>query len=177
MQNKGFVKVFAVLLTLVCLFYLSFSFVTQHYNSKAAEYAGGDPAKESAYLDSLSTQKVWLGYTLKQCREMEISLGLDLKGGMNVVLELNVADVIRSLSNNNQDENIYKAFDLAYAHQATSLKDFIDLFAEEYKKLDSGARLSAIFSTFELKDKITPQSSDAQVVSVLKQELQSAIDN
>ena len=177
MQNKGFVKVFAVLLTLVCLFYLSFSFVTQHYNSKAAEYAGGGPAKESAYLDSLSTQKVWLGYTLKQCREMEISLGLDLKGGMNVVLELNVADVIRSLSNNNQDENFNKALDLAYAHQATSQKDFIDLFAEEYKKLDSGARLSAIFSTFELKDKITPQSSDAQVVSVLKQELQSAIDN
>lgn len=177
MQNKGFVKVFAVLLTLVCLFYLSFSFVTRHYNHKAAEYAGGDPAKESQYLDSLSTQKVWLGYTLKQCREMEISLGLDLKGGMNVVLELNVADVIRSLSNNNQDENFNKALDLAYAHQASSQKDFIDLFAEEYKKLDNGARLSAIFSTFELKDKITPQSSDAEVVSVLKNELQSAIDN
>lgn len=177
MQNKGFVKVFAVLLTLVCMFYLSFSFVTRHYNSKAAEYAGGDPVKESSYLDSLSTQKVWLGYTLKQCREMEISLGLDLKGGMNVVLELNVADVIRSLSNNNQDENFNKALDLAYAHQATSQKDFIDLFAEEYKKLDNGARLSAIFSTFELKDKITPQSTDAQVISVLKEELKSAIDN
>ena len=177
MQNKGFVKVFAVLLTLVCMFYLSFSFVTRHYNSKAAEYAGGDPSKESLYLDSLSTQKVWLGYTLKQCREMEISLGLDLKGGMNVVLELNVADVIRSLSNNNQDENFNKALDLAYAHQATSQKDFIDLFAEEYKKLDNGARLSAIFSTFELKDKITPQSSDAQVIAVLKEELKSAIDN
>ena len=68
MQNKGFVKVFAVLLTLVCMFYLSFSFVTRHYNSKAAEYAGGDPVKESSYLDSLSTQKVWLGYTLKECR-------------------------------------------------------------------------------------------------------------
>ena len=177
MQNKGFVKVFAVLLTLVCLFYLSFSFVTQHYNSKAAEYAGGDPVKESSYLDSLSTQKVWLGYTLKECREMEISLGLDLKGGMNVVLELNVADVIRSLSNNNQDENFNKALDLAYENQATSQKDFIDLFAEEYKKLDNGARLSAIFSTFELKDKITPQSSDAQVIAVLKEELKSAIDN
>ena len=177
MQNKGFVRVFAVLLTLVCLFYLSFSFVTRHYNSKAAEYAGGDPVKESSYLDSLSTQKVWLGYTLKQCREMEISLGLDLKGGMNVVLELNVADVIRSLSNNNQDENFNKALDLAYAHQATSQKDFIDLFAEEYKKLDNGARLSAIFSTFELKDKITPQSTDAQVISVLRDELKSAIDN
>ena len=108
---------------------------------------------------------------------MEISLGLDLKGGMNVVLELNVADVIRSLSNNNQDENFNKALDLAYAHQATSQKDFIDLFAEEYKKLDNGARLSAIFSTFELKDKITPQSSDAQVIAVLKEELKSAIDN
>ena len=177
MQNKGFVKVFAVLLTLVCMFYLSFSFVTRHYNSKAAEYAGGDPVKESSYLDSLSTQKVWLGYTLKECREMEISLGLDLKGGMNVVLELNVADVIRSLSNNNQDENFNKALDLAYENQAASQKDFIDLFAEEYKKLDNGARLSAIFSTFELKDKITPQSSDAQVIAVLKDELQSAIDN
>ena len=177
MQNKGFVKVFAVLLTLVCLFYLSFSFVTRYYNNKAAEYAGGDPSKESLYLDSLSTQKVWLGYTLKQCREMEISLGLDLKGGMNVVLELNVADVIRSLSNNNQDENFNKALTAAYARQATSQKDFIDLFAEEYKNLDSGARLSAIFSTFELKDKITPQSTDAQVVSVLKEELKSAIDN
>ena len=177
MQNKGFVKVFAVLLTLVCMFYLSFSFVTRHYNSKAAEYAGGDPVKESSYLDSLSTQKVWLGYTLKECREMEISLGLDLKGGMNVVLELNVADVIRSLSNNNQDENFNKALDLAYENQVTSQKDFIDLFAEEYKKLDNGARLSAIFSTFELKDKITPQSSDAQVIAVLKEELKSAIDN
>ena len=177
MQNKGFVKVFAVLLTLVCMFYLSFSFVTRHYNNKAAEYAGGDPVKESSYLDSLSTQKVWLGYTLKECREMEISLGLDLKGGMNVVLELNVADVIRSLSNNNQDENFNKALDLAYENQVTSQKDFIDLFAEEYKKLDNGARLSAIFSTFELKDKITPQSSDAQVIAVLKEELKSAIDN
>jgi len=177
MQNKGFVKVFAVLLTLVCLFYLSFSFVTNRYYKQAKAYSGGDQAKESYFLDSLSTKKVWLGYTLKKCREMEISLGLDLKGGMNVILELNVADVIRSLSNNNQDENFNKALDLAFKNQAASQKDFIDLFADEYKKLDSGARLSAIFSTFELKDKITPQSSDAQVIAVLKQELQSAIDN
>ena len=140
-------------------------------------YAGGDAVKENLYLDSLSTEKVWLGYTLKECREMEISLGLDLKGGMNVVLELSVPDVIRSLSNNNPDENFNKALDLAYAHQATSQKNFIDLFADEYKALDSNARLSSIFSTFELKDKITPQSSDAQVISVLKSEVQSAIDN
>lgn len=177
MQNKGFVKVFAVLLTLVCLFYLSFSFVTNRYNKKAAEYAGGDPVKESLYLDSLSTEKVWLGYTLKECREMEISLGLDLKGGMNVILELSVPDVIRSLSNNNPDENFNKALDLAYAKQASSQKDFISLFADEYKALDSNARLATIFSTFELKDKITPQSSDDQVIAVLRDELQSAIDN
>ena len=183
MQNKGFVKVFSVLLTLVCLFYLSFSFVTAHYNRKAVEYAAGDPAKESAYLDSLATKKVWPGlsfwpgYSLKECREMEVTLGLDLKGGMNVVLELNVADVIRSLSNNNQDENFNKALESAFARQASSQSDFIDLFAEEYKKRDPGARLSAIFSTFDLREKITPQSSDAQVISVLKDELKSAIDN
>jgi SecD/SecF fusion protein len=177
MQNKGFVKVFAVLLTLVCIFYLSFSFVTRYHNGRAVEYANGDPALESQYLDSLSTQKVWLGYTLKQCREMEITLGLDLKGGMNVVLELNVPDVIRSLSNKNLDANFNQALDNAYARQANSNSDFIDLFAEEYRKLDQGARLSAIFSTFELKDKITPQSTDAQVTAVLKEELTSAIDN
>ena len=183
MQNKGFVKVFSVLLTLVCLFYLSFSFVTAHYNKKAAEYAGGDTEKESAYLDSLATKKVWPGlsfwpgYSLKECREMEVTLGLDLKGGMNVTLELNVADVIRSLANDNRDENFNKALTAAYARQAASQTDFIDLFAEEYKKLDPGARLAAIFSTFELIEKITPQSSDAQVISVLKDELRSAIDN
>jgi len=176
MQNKGFVKAFALLLTLVCLFYLSFTFVTRHYNNKAIEYAAGDPSKESFYLDSLSTQKVWMGYTLRQCREMEISLGLDLKGGMNVVLELNVADVVRSLSNNNQDENFNRALDLAYSRQASSQRDFIDLFTEEFQRL-GGGNLATIFSTFELKDKITPQSSDAQVRTVLRQELQSAIDN
>jgi SecD/SecF fusion protein len=185
MQNKGFVKVFSVLLTLVCLFYLSFSFVTAHYNSKATKYAQGDPVKESFYLDSLSTKKVWpgisfwpnLGYTLKECREQEVTLGLDLKGGMNVILELNVADVIRSLSDNNQDENFNKALELAHTRQATSQSDYIDLFADEYKKLDSGARLSAIFSTIELREKINTQSTDAQVIAVLKSELKSAIDN
>ena len=132
MQNKGFIRVVAVLLTLICLFYLSFSVVTAIYNNKAKEYAAGDEAKYKHYIDSISTEKVyWWYYTYQQCREMEISLGLDLKGGMNVVLELNVADVIRSLSNNNQDENFNKALDLAYARQATSQKDFIDLFAEE----------------------------------------------
>ncbi|MDR0536722.1 MAG: protein translocase subunit SecDF [Tannerellaceae bacterium] len=183
MQNKGFVKVFSMLLMLVCLFYLSFSFVTAYYGKKAAEYAQGDPKKESFYLDSLATKKVWPGlsfwpgYSLKECREMEVSLGLDLKGGMNVILELNVSDVIRALADNNQDENFNKALELAYKRQTSSQSNYIDLFAEEYKKLDAGAQLSAIFSTFELKEKITPQSNDAQVITVLKNELKSAIDN
>ena len=178
MQNKGFVRVFAVLLTLVCLFYLSFSFVTNKYNKQAELYANGDPSKESFYLDSLANKKVWLGYTLKQCREMEVTLGLDLKGGMNVVLELNVPDVIRSLAGSNaHDPNFNKALETAYARQASSQRDFIDLFAEEYKKLDPGARLSAIFSTMEMKDRINPQSSDAEVISVLRDETKSAIDN
>lgn len=177
MQNKGFVRVFAVLLTLVCAFYLSFSFVTRYYNDKAAEYAGNDLAKQSYFLDSLSTQKVWLGYTLKQCREMEINLGLDLKGGMNVILELNVADVLKSLSNNNQDPNFIKALELAQARQATSSKDFISLFSEEYLKLVPNGKLSVLFSTFELKDKITPQSTNTEVESILREEMKSAIDN
>jgi SecD/SecF fusion protein len=177
MQNKGFVRVFAILLTLVCIYYLSFSFVTDKYARQAVLYANGDAAKETFYLDSLSNTKVWMGHTLKQCRENEITLGLDLKGGMNVNLEMDVADVIRSLSGNNRDENFNKALEAAQAHQASSQKGFIDLFVEEYKKLDPGARLSAIFSTLEFKGRINPQSSDGEVIAILRTELKSAIDN
>ncbi|MDR0756535.1 MAG: protein translocase subunit SecDF, partial [Tannerella sp.] len=177
MQNKGLVSVFSILLTLVCVFYLSFSFVTGKYSRQAAEYANGDTSKESFYLDSLASKKVWLWYTLKQCREKEVTLGLDLKGGMNVILELNVADVIRSISDHNSDDNFNRALDLAQARQATSQRSFIDLFVEEYKKLDSGGRLSPIFGTLELKDKINSQTTDAHVADVLREELKSAIDN
>jgi len=177
MQNKGFIKLFAVLLTLVCIFYLSFTFVTNSYYTKAKEYAAGDTAKEVQYLDSLSLETVWLGYTLKKARTMEINLGLDLKGGMNVIMEISVADVLRSLSNNNPDPNFNKALANATERQARSNRDYISLFTEEYQKLDPGARLSAIFSTFELKEQITPQSSDAQVESVLRARLKGAIDN
>ncbi len=177
MQNKGFVKVLAVALTLVCLFYLSFTIVTNKYYKQAKEYAGDNLMKESLYLDSLSTEKIWLGYTFKQCREKEINLGLDLKGGMNVILEVDVAEVLRSLSNNNADPNFNKALANAKARRLTSSKDFVSVFSEEYHAIDPGARLSAIFSTFELKDKVTPQSSDAQVEQVLRTEVKSAINN
>ena len=178
MQNKGFVRVFAILLGLVCLFYLSFSMVTNKYNKQAAIYGNGDVVKENFFLDSLSTKKVWLGYTLKECRENEITLGLDLKGGMNVILELNVADVIRSLSGNNKDENFNKALDAAYARQSmTSQRGFIDLFVEEIRRIDPNMRLSPFFGTFDLKDRITFQSSDEAVIEVLKVELNSAMEN
>lgn len=177
MLNKGFVKLFSVLLTLVCLFYISFSVVTRHYNSKAEEASNGDQVKASMYLDSLSTQKVWLGYTLKECREMEINLGLDLKGGMSVILELNVADLLRSFSGYSQDENFNKALAAASTRQVNEPQEkYIDLFVQEYKKLDPNARLAALFS-FEFKDKISSTSSDAEVIKVLKTEMESAISN
>ena len=177
MQNKGVITVFAVLLSLVCIFYLSFTFATNHYYKKAKEYSAGDPMKESQYLDSLSTEKIWLGYTLKKSRTMELNLGLDLKGGMSVIMELSVADVLKSLSNHNPDPTFNQALANATERRLKSNKDYISLFTEEYHKLDPDARLSAIFSTFELKDKITPQSSDAQVESVLRSELKGDIDN
>lgn len=177
MQNKGFIRVFAVLLTLVCLFYISFSFVTRHYNNKAEEYANGDNLKYKQYIDSISTEKVYLGYyTFKQCREMEIGLGLDLKGGMNVTLQISVADVLKSLSNNNTDVNFNKALANATANQADN-KDFLSAFVNEYKKLDPNIRLAAIFSTYQLKEKITPNATNDEVVAVLRNELNSAIDN
>jgi SecD/SecF fusion protein len=177
MQNKGFITFFAVLLTLVCLFYLSFTLVTNKHYKAAKVYANGVPEKESAYLDSLASEKVWLGYSLKKSRTMELNLGLDLKGGMSVIMEISVADVLKSLSNNNPDPLFNKALANAVARQSTSNKDYISLFIEEYRKLDPGARLSAVFSTFELKDKITPQSTDAQVEAELRSRLRGAIDN
>jgi len=177
MQNKGVITFFAVLLALVCIFYLSFTFATNHYYKKAKEYSGGDQTKESHYLDSLATEEIWLKYTLKQSRTMELNLGLDLKGGMSVIMELSVADVLKSLANHNPDPIFNQALANAEERRLKSSKDYISLFAEEYRGLDPGARLSAVFSTFELKDKITPQSTDAQVESVLRSELKSAIDN
>ncbi len=184
MQNKGLVRLFAISLALVCVFYLSFSFVTSHYNNKAKEYAKGDKLKEYNYLDSLSSVVVWKlpllksGYTLKECREKEINLGLDLKGGMNVTLEVSEADIIRSLSDFNNNQNFNLALANATELQKTnSQKSYIDLFVESYKKLDSQAKLATIFSTFELKDKISLTTSNDDVIKVLKTEVEGAISN
>ena len=178
MQNKGFVKVFAVLLTLVCVFYLSFSFVTRHYTNKAKEIANGDTKVEQDYLDSLSNEKVWLGnYTLKQCREMEISLGLDLKGGMNVILEVSIPDVIKALADNKPDENFNQALATAAKQATNSQDDVITLFIKEYHRIAPDAKLSELFATQQLKDKVNQKSSDAEVEKVLRSEVKAAVEN
>lgn len=177
MQNKGFITTFSILLALVCAYYLSFSLVDNHIEKKADKIAMGDPIKKAIYLDSLKTEKVYLGNTYGECREKVINLGLDLKGGMNVILELSVPDVIRSLANKNPDPTFNKALALASERMKSSQKEYLDLFVEEYKKLDPGARLSAIFSTYEMKGKITPQSTDAEVIKILRTEIDAAIQN
>lgn len=178
MQNKGLVRLFAIALTLVCLFYLSFSFVTGTYNKKAKEYAAGDKLKEYNYLDSIASEKVWLGYTLKECREKEINLGLDLKGGMNVTLEVSVPDIIRSLSDFNTNTTFNQALETATKLQQTNSQvAFLDLFVKTYTKMDPNAKLATIFSTFELKDKISLTTSNEDVVKVLKTEIDGAINN
>ncbi len=174
MQNKGFVKVFALLLTLVCLFYLSFSFVTGYHMKQAAN----DPKGEQHYLDSMQNEKVWLGvYTLKQSREMEIGLGLDLKGGMYVIMEVSVPDIIKALADHKSDAAFNQAVEAARVASITSQSDYITLFVDEYKKSAPEGSLAAIFATQQLKDKVNTRSTDSEVVAVLREEVQAAIDN
>ena len=177
MQNKGLVITLAVLLALASAFYLSFSVVTNHYDNKAAEYAQGDDAKEYQYLDSIAGEKVWFGYTLKECREKEINLGLDLKGGMNVTMEVSVSDIIRALSGYNTTENFNQAIAMAQQKQKTSGEDFLTLFFESFYELDPNAQLASVFSTFELRDKVSLTSTNQEVEKVVTEEVQGAIDN
>ena len=174
MQNKGFVKVIAVLLTVVCAFYLSFTFVTSHHEKKAAQYAGG----ESVYIDSIMNKKVYLGvYTFKQAREMGIGLGLDLKGGMNVILEVSVPDVVKALADHKTDEAFVNAVTIANKQAASSNSDFITLFIKEYKNQKPDGTLAELFATQQLKDKVNTKSTDAEVEAVLRSEVNAAIAN
>lgn len=176
MQNKGFVTTFAVLLSLVCLFYLSFSVVTRKYDSQAVEYANGDPKLEKQYLDSMATEKVWLGFTLKECREREVGLGLDLKGGMSVIVEVDVAAVLRSVGDA-ENPAFIKALDEAAAeNKKGSTKDFISIFADKYRAENGNDKLAGLFST-KLRDLIKPQDNDSKVLSVLRNEVNSAAEN
>ncbi len=177
MQNKGLVITLAVCLALVSAFYLSFSFVTMHYDKKAVEYGQGDDAKEFFYKDSIASQKVWFGYTLKECREKEINLGLDLKGGMNVTMEVSVPDILRALSGYNTSETFNNAIAMAQQKQAKSGSDFLSLFFESFYEIDPNAQLASVFSTFELKDKVTLNSTNSEVEKVIREEVDGAINN
>ena len=175
MQNKGIVKFIAIVLILVCCFYLSFSFVTRYHENKAAamsEEAGQE------YLDSIMNEKVYCGiYSFKQCREMEIGLGLDLKGGMNVILEVSVPDVVDVLADHKTDAAYKKSMEEAKKEEETSQDDFISLFIKAWKKNGNGRPLAAVFATQQMKGKVSTQSSDSEVETALRAEVQSAVDN
>jgi len=175
MQNKGFVKFIAVLLSLICIFYLSFSVVTRHYEDKAA--AMGEEAGK-AYLDSMRNENVWLGYTLKRCEELQIGLGLDLKGGMNVILEVSVPDVVKNLAGSNaQDPKVAKAIAEARQEAQQSGGDFVELFVSKYQSENGKGQLGGIFA-LKLKERdITPNSTDEQVTKVLNEEVKAAVAN
>ena len=175
MQNKGIVKFVAIVLVLVCCFYLSFSFVTRYHENKAA--AMGEEAGQE-YLDSIMNEKVYCGiYSFKQCREMEIGLGLDLKGGMNVILEVSVPDVVDVLADHKTDAAYKKSMEEAKKEEETSQDDFISLFIKYWKKNSNGRPLAAVFATQQMKGKVSTQSSDSEVESALRAEVQSAVDN
>ena len=172
MQNKGIVILTAVLLTLASIFYLSFSVATEYYDSQAAKIK--DPIAQQDYKDSVK----YLGiYSYQKCLETRIGLGLDLKGGMNVILEVSVPDVIETLADHKSDAAFVKSMKEAKAEEETSQDDFITLFVNAFHRNAKGRRLAEIFATQQLQGKVSPNSSDKEVEKVLRAEVQSAIDN
>ena len=172
MQNKGIVIVMAVLMTLASIFYLSFSFATKYYDSEAAKLK--DPVAQQDYKDSVK----YLGiYSYQKCLETQIGLGLDLKGGMNVILEVSVPDVVETLADHKTDAAFVKSMKEAKAEEETSQKDFITLFINAYHKNAPGHRLAEVFATQQMQGKVNAQSSDSEVEKALRAECSSAIDN
>ena len=172
MQNKGLVICVAILLTLASIFYLSFSVATSYYDGMAATIK--DPIAQQDYKDSVK----YLGiYSYQKCLETQIGLGLDLKGGMNVVLEISVPDVIDFLADHKQDAAYQKALEMAKQEETKSQKDFITLFVDAYHQVAPGHKLAEIFATQELKGKVSTQSTDGEVVKALREAVASAIDN
>ncbi len=176
MQNKGLIRILAACLFVVCAFYLSFSFVTRKQDRKAAEYAVEHNTTEDVYYDSIATKKIWFGYTLKECREKEINLGLDLKGGMNVTMEVSVPSILDALSGHSTKPEYKAALEEAKAQQEKSGKDFLDLFFAAYER-DPEAKLVEVFATWELHDKVKPTMSNSEVENVLRSEVEDAINN
>ncbi len=179
MQNKGAIRLFAILLALVSLYQLSFTYKTKSIEKEAAL----SPQGTQAYLDSVKNIPVYdflfglRKYTYQECKEREINFGLDLKGGMNLILEVKVADVIRALSNYNTDPTFLKALKLAEEREKSSNKDFVTLFGEAFNELDPQAQLSVIFSTVELKGEVGYETSNDEVIKIIRLQTQGSIDN
>ena len=172
MQNKGLVICVAILLTLASIFYLSFSVATSYYDGQAAKIK--DPIAQQDYKDSVK----YLGlYSYQKCLETQIGLGLDLKGGMNVVLEISVPDVVDFLADHKQDAAYRKALETAKQEEMHSPKDFISLFVDAFHKDAPGHKLAEIFATQQLKGKVSTQSTDEEVEKALREEVAAAIDN
>ncbi|RYG20675.1 MAG: protein translocase subunit SecDF [Chitinophagaceae bacterium] len=178
MQGKGFIKFMAILLGIVCLYSLSFNLVTYSVEKDAKEFAKGDLVKEKAYLDSMATVSVYpvLGLTYQQVKGKEINLGLDLKGGMNVTMEISLAELTRSLANNPTDANFNQALSNAQAQMNAGGKDFIGLFVSEYEKLNPTGKLADFFSTQENSQQLKANASNSDVRSFLSKEANSAVD-
>ncbi len=181
MQNKGALKFLTIVLALACLYQLSFTFVTKSVEKEALEASHGDPAAKQRYLDSVKSQVVYnLGlvkYTYAECKSKELNLGLDLKGGMNVMLEISEEDILRSLSNNNPDPAFNKALAEARTASQNNGAGYIDNFLKAYEKADPAGRLAGIFSTIEMGDKVTVGMSNDEVIKVLKEQASDAITN
>ncbi|PKP09195.1 MAG: protein translocase subunit SecDF [Bacteroidetes bacterium HGW-Bacteroidetes-4] len=183
MQNKGAIRLVAIMFALVSAYQLFFTVKTAQVEKDAREYAQGNKLKEVMYLDSIATKPVynffWIKeFTYRDCKEREINLGLDLKGGMNVILEVSVVDVVRSLSNYSNDATFNKAIEVARKRQVSDGQaNFVSLFGQAFQELDPNAQLAAIFNTIELKDKVNFSSTNQEVLNVIRQEAESAISN
>jgi SecD/SecF fusion protein len=182
MQNKGAIRIFAILLALICVYQLMFTFKASQVESAAKKFAKGDKHKEEAYLDSMSSEVVYnlfglRKYTFKEVKALELGLGLDLQGGMNVTLEVSVVDLIKSLSNYSKDSTFNAALRLAKEKQLNSQEDFVTLFGKSFEEIAPNAKLASIFNTMQLKDEVKFNSSNAEVLKVLHKETKVAIDN
>ena len=203
MQNKGVISLAVILIGLACLYQLSFTWATRNeegkarvYAQKAVDYEQTTPAfngipeasrahyldsifnvKERYYLDSITAETVYIGFTYKEVKEKEINLGLDLKGGMNVMLEVSVPELVVALSNNSTNQYFVQAMDLAKKNLTTSQTDFITLFGQAWNQVAPGQNMSQVFGTYEMKDKIKPATTNDEVIRVIRTEAESAISN
>ena len=182
MQNKGAVRLFAILLALACLYQLSFTYFTKRVEADAKAFAADDVAKEAAYLDSIANEPVYnflflKQYTYMECKNNELNFGLDLKGGMNLTLEVKVSDIVKAISGYNTDPVFNEAVANAVEREKTSTADFITLFKEEFERLSPNGQLATIFATLDMKDRINRNMTNSEVISVLRDETEAAIQN